>query len=125
LLKLASPRFLICHFDPRRKHGADQLNGYRNLCEQSGAQCVLEVVVESVDDYAQELRELALAVKQSGLGLAAIAVCPVGDLKSVLPSGARPPAPPVPDLYRRERDMCPHINTGGVIISFFPVLKRK
>src|SRR5262245_27674260 len=125
LLKLASPRFLICHFDPRRKHGGDQLNGYRKLCEQSDAQCVLEVVVESVDDYARELRQLAQAVKQSGLKLAAIAVCPAGDLKSVLPGGARPPAPPLPDLYRAARDAFPGIKLGGGMFSFFTELNRK
>ena len=125
LLKLAAPQFLICHFDPRRKHGLEQLKGYRKLCEQSGAQAVLEVVVESVDDYAGELRRLAETVKQSGIKLAAIAVCPVGDLKSVLPGGARPPAPPLPELYRAARDAFPGIKLGGGMFSFFTELNRK
>jgi hypothetical protein len=125
LLKLAAPRFLICPFDPRRKHGLEQLRGYRKLCEQTGAKAVLEVVVESVDDYASELRRLAEAVKQSGIKLAAIAVCPVGDLKSVLPGGARPPAPPLPDLYRAAREAFPGIDLGGGMFSFFTELNRK
>jgi len=93
LLKLAAPRFLMCRFDPRCKHGVEELNGYRKLCEQTGADAVLEIVVESVDDHARELRQLGDLVGQSGIKLAAIAVCPAGDLKSVLPGGARPPAP--------------------------------
>jgi hypothetical protein len=125
LLKLAAPRFLVCHFDPRRKHGLDELQGYRRLCEQSGARCVLEVVVESLDDYEHELRQLAQAVRQSGLELEAIAVCPVGDLKSVLPGGTRPPAPPLPDLYRAARDAFPGIELGGGMFSFFTELNRK
>ena len=53
LLKLAAPRFLICHFDPRQKHGLKELYGYRVLCEQTGADAVLEVVVESVDQLQE------------------------------------------------------------------------
>ena len=41
------PKFLQCHFDPREGHGVEELIGYRELGEQTGAQCVLEVVVES------------------------------------------------------------------------------
>lgn len=125
LLKRAAPRFLICHFDPRRKHGIEELDGYRELCEQTGAAAVLEVVVESVDDYASELRQLADLVGKSGIELAAIAVCPVGDLKSVLPGGARPPAPPLPDLYQAARNAFPGIKLGGGMFSFFTELNRK
>jgi len=125
LLKLAAPRFLICHFDPRRKHGIEELSGYRELCEQTGAAAVLEVVVESVDEYASELRRLAERARQSGIELAAIAVCPVGDLKSVLPGGARPPAPPLPDLYRAAREAFPGVKLGGGMFSFFTELNRK
>ena len=34
-----------------RSTDSTQLYGYRVLCEQTGAECVLEIVVESVDDY--------------------------------------------------------------------------
>jgi hypothetical protein len=125
LLKLAAPRFLICHFDPRRKHGTEELNGYRKLCEQTGAAAVLEVVVESVDQFANELSHLADLVRESGLKLAAIAVCPVGDLKSVLPGGARPPAPRLPALYRAARAAFPGVKLGGGMFSFFTELNRK
>jgi hypothetical protein len=125
LLKLAAPRFLICHFDPRRKHGLEQLNAYRKLCEQTGAEAVLEVVVESVDEYALELRRLADMVRQSGIALTAIAVCPAGDLKSVLPGGARPPAPPLDELYRATRAAFPAARIGGGMFSFFTELNRK
>lgn len=125
LLKLAAPRFLICHFDPRRSHGIEELKGYRELCEQTGADAVLEVVVESVDDYASELRHLADLARQSGIKLWAIAVCPGGDLKAVLPGGARPPAPPLPDLYRAAREAFPDAKLGGGMFSFFTELNRK
>jgi hypothetical protein len=125
LLKLAAPRFLICHFDPRRKHGLKELSSYRTLCEQTSADAVLEVVVESVDQYGAELGRLSDLVRQSGLELSAIAVCPVGDLKSVLPGGARPPAPPLEDLYRAARGAFPGIKLGGGMFSFFTELNRK
>jgi D-apionolactonase len=125
LLKLAAPRFLICHFDPRHGHGLKELKGYRTLCEQTGAEAVLEVVVESVDEYANGLRRLAATVKEAGLKLSAIAVCPAGDLKSVLPGGARPPAPPLEDLYRAARAAFPDARIGGGMFSFFTELNRK
>ena len=125
LLKLAAPRFLQCQFDPRKGHGLKELYGYRVLCEQTGAQCVLEIVVESLNDYAAELARLASMVKQSGLTLAAIAACPEGDLKSVLPGGPRPPAPPLDALYAAARSAFPGVRLGGGMFSFFTELNRK
>jgi D-apionolactonase len=124
-LKLAAPRFLQCQFDPRARHGLKELYGYRVLCEQTGAQCLLEVVVESLNDYADELARLASLVKQSGLTLAAVAVCPVGDLKSVLPGGPRPPAPALDALYATARAAFPGVRLGGGMFSFFTELNRK
>ena len=125
LLRLAAPRFLVCHFDPRQKHRLKELYGYRVLCEQTGAEAVLEIVIESVDGYKKELQRLADMVKQSGLRLAAIEVVPVGDLKSVLPGGPRPSAPPLEDLYAAARAAFPGIKLGGGMFSFFTELNRK
>lgn len=125
LLRRLGPRFLVCHFDPRQKHGLRELYGYRVLCEQAGADAVLEVVVESSDDYKSELQGLAAMVKQSGLKLTAIAVCPAGDLKSVLPGGPRPPAPPLEKLYTATRAAFPGVKLGGGMLSFFTELNRK
>ena len=125
LLRDAAPRFLQCQFDPRAEHGRAQLDGYRAVCEDAGAQCVLEIVVVSVEDYELELRRLAGMVQQSGIRLSGIAVCPVGDLKSVLPGGARPPAPPLDALYRAARAAFPGVRLGGGMFSFFTELNRK
>ena len=125
LLRDAAPRFLQCQFDPRADHGRAQLDGYRAVCEDAGAQCVLEIVVVSVEDYELELRRLAGMVQQSGIRLSGIAVCPVGDLKSVLPGGARPPAPPLDALYRAARAAFPGVRLGGGMFSFFTELNRK
>ena len=125
LLKLAAPRLLICQWDPRRNHGLKELAGYRRLCEQTGAAAVLEVVVASVDHYAGELQRLAQAVKESGIKLSAIEVCPIGDLKSVLPGGPRPPAPPLENLYLAARTAFPALERGGGMFSFFTELNRK
>lgn len=125
LLKLAAPKTLVCHYDPREKPGKQALYGYRVLCEQTGAQCMLEVVVERAEDFAQELRELARLVRDSGLVPASVAVVPVGDLKSVLPGGERPPAPPLDALYQAAREAFPGVQIGGGMFSFFTELNRK
>lgn len=125
LLKLIAPKLLICHFDPRQKHGLTELYGYRVLCEQTGAQAELEIVVESVDKFAQELTNIAKLARHAGLKLSAVAVCPVGDLKSVLPGGKRPPAPRLEDLYAAARAAFPGVKLGGGMFSFFTELNRK
>ncbi len=125
LLKLAAPRFLICHIDPRRKHGLKELYGYRVLSEATGAEVALEAVVESIDAFGQELRHLADMVRESGIKLASVAVVPVGDLKSVLPGGPRPPAPKLEDLYAAVREAFPGVRLGGGMFSFFTELNRK
>ncbi|HYJ17751.1 MAG TPA: hypothetical protein VEW72_01120 [Burkholderiales bacterium] len=125
LLRLAAPRFLVCHFDPRQKHGLKELYGYRVLCEQTGADAVLEVVIESADQFKKELQKLAGMVAQSGIKLASLAVVPVGDLKSILPGGPRPPAPELSDLYATARAAFPGVRLGGGMFSFFTELNRK
>jgi hypothetical protein len=125
LLELAAPRLLICQFDPRLKHGKKELYGYRVLCERIGAQCELEIVVDSVGAYKQELTGVAELVREAGLKLSAVAVCPVGDLKSVLPGGPRPPAPPLEQLYKVARGAFPGVKLGGGMFSFFTELNRK
>ena len=125
LLERAAPAWLVCQFDPREKHGVDELRGYRQLCERTGARCELEVVVESVAGFAAELAGVAALVRSAGLVVSAVAVCPAGDLKSVLPGGPRPPAPPLEDLYRAARKAFPGVALGGGMFSFFTELNRK
>jgi hypothetical protein len=125
LLALAAPRLLICQFDPRHQHGTKELQGYRVLCERIRAQCELEIVVDSVDAFKEELARAAELVRAAGLKLSAVAVCPVGDLKSVLPGGARPPAPPLEQLYQAAREAFAGVKLGGGMFSFFTELNRK
>ncbi len=125
LVERAAPKRLICAFDPRQGHGVRELEAYRTLCAKTGAACELEVVVASVDAYAAELSALAAKVKDAGLALESVAVCPAGDLKSVLPGGVRPPAPPLADLYRAARAAFPGVKLGGGMFSFFTELNRK
>jgi hypothetical protein len=95
------------------------------VCEQTGADCELEVVVESVDKFKPELLGVAALVREAGLRVSAVALCPVGDLKSVLPGGPRPPAPPLEELYKAAREAFPGVKLGGGMFSFFTELNRK
>lgn len=125
LLARAAPRLLICAFDRRQRHGRKELDGYRVLCDRASAQCVLEIVVESVTRFAAELAQVASLVREAGLTLSAVALCPVGDLKGVLPGSTRPPAPPLTELYKAARDVFPGVQLGGGMFSFFTELNRK
>jgi D-apionolactonase len=125
LVKRAGPRILQCHFDPREHHGLKELYGYRVLAEATGAEVVLEIIVVGVETYKQELATIAAMTTQAGLKLSAVAVCPEGDLKSVLPGGERPPAAPLEKLYKATREAFPGIKVGGGMFSFFTELNRK
>ncbi|HUU72599.1 MAG TPA: hypothetical protein VMW70_08230 [Burkholderiales bacterium] len=125
LVKRAGPRVLQCHFDPREGHGLKELYGYRVLAEATSAEVVLEIIVTGVETYKQELSTIAAMTAQAGLTLSAVAVCPEGDLKSVLPGGDRPPAAPLEKLYKATRDAFPNIKVGGGMFSFFTELNRK
>ena len=125
LLKPVAPKFLQCWFDPRQKHGVSLLHKYRQICDAVGATAVLEIVVQSIDDFGNELDRVAEYAEMARLKVVGVAVCPVGDLKSVLPGGKRPPAPPLEELYVAARDSFPGIKLGGGMFSFFTELNRK
>jgi hypothetical protein len=125
LMRLLSPKFVVCHFDPRQHHDSGLLRHYQQLASQLHAEVMLEVVVQSLTDYAQELQGVAQMAKAAGLQVHMLAVCPVGHLKSVLPGGTYPPAPELADLYRAARQAFPHAQLGGGMFSFFTELNRK
>lgn len=125
LIKMLAPNFLVCFFDPRQQHGVTELSKYRRVSEKIGADVALEIVVQSLDDFAGELERVAEYVGMAGLKPSAVAVCPVGHLKSVLPGGAYPPAPDLEALYQAARAAFPKAKIGGGMFSFFTELNRK
>jgi D-apionolactonase len=125
LVKMLAPNFMVCFFDPRQRHGVSELSKYRRLGEKIGAEVMLEIVVQSLDDYAGELDRVAEYARLAGLKLSAVAVCPVGHLKSVLPGGTYPPAPALENLYAAARNAFPRAKLGGGMFSFFTELNRK
>lgn len=125
LLKQLAPNFLVCSYDARLGHGVGLLRKYAQIAERLGAEVMLEAVVQSVSGFAEELRQLASQVRQAGLVLESVALCPVGHLKSVLPGGVYPPAPDLGQLYRAARNAFPGIRLGGGMFSFFTELNRK
>ena len=125
LLKGLAPRFLVCHFDPRQHHGQALLKQYAQLSAQLHAPVTLEVVVQSLEGFAQELMQVASDCKAVGLAPDHVSVCPVGHLKSVLPGGTYPPAPDLEALYAAARKAFPAAALGGGMFSFFTELNRK
>ena len=124
-IKMLAPNFLVCYFDPRQQHGVTELSKYRRISEKIGADVALEIVVQSLDDFAGELERVAEYVGMAGLKPSAVAVCPVGHLKSVLPGGAYPLAPDLDALYKAARVAFPKAKIGGGMFSFFTELNRK
>ena len=125
LMKQLSPKFLVCFFDPRQNHGDALLRQYAQLAGGLNAQLMLEVVVQSLDGFADELMRVAALAKTAGLHADMVCVCPVGHLKSVLPGGTYPPAPELQALYEAARQAFPAAQLGGGMFSFFTELNRK
>lgn len=125
LIKMLAPNFLVCFFDPRQQHGVTELSKFRRISEKIGADVALEIVVQSLDDFSGELERVAEYVGMAGLKPSAVAVCPVGHLKSVLPGGAYPPAPDLEALYQAAGAAFPKAKIGGGMFSFFTELNRK
>ncbi len=125
LMHLLSPKFVVCHFDPRQHHDANLLRHYQQLAAQLGSEVMLEVVVQSLTDFASELQGVAQMTQEAGLHVHMLAVCPVGHLKSVLPGGTYPPAPDLAELYHAARQAFPQAQLGGGMFSFFTELNRK
>ena len=125
LMKQLSLKFLVCFFDPRQNHGEALLRQYAKLSSELNAQLMLEVVVQSLDGFADELMRVAALAKTAGLHPDMLCVCPVGHLKSVLPGGTYPPAPELQTLYKAARQAFPSAQLGGGMFSFFTELNRK
>ncbi len=116
---------LVCRFDPRLGHGVADLERYRDLADRLGAAAELQLVVASVDKYAEEIDAAAAAVRAARLPLAAIAVSPAPDLKSTPPGTPWPASAPLEGIYRAARAAFPGVRLGGGMFSYFTELNRK
>ena len=125
LIKQAGPQVLICHFDPRDGHNADDLRRFKALGDASGADLVLELVVPCDDDYRQELAGIAEQIKQAGVNFSAVTVAPGADLIAGVPFSDFPKVPPLGDLYREARKVFPGVAIGGGSFSYFTECNRR
>ena len=124
-IKAAGVSCLVCRYDPGEGHGAASLSRYRDLAAAVGADVELQLVVRSVEEFADELASAAAQVGACCLPLASVSVSPAADLKSVTPGQAWPPAPPLAALYRAARAAFPGVPLGGGMFSYFTELNRK
>ena len=96
-----APKWLVCQVDLRQGHGRNELDLYRRLGEETGAEIVLEIVTTGGMDPAAELMPLAAAVAAAGLTPAAIAVFPAPrpEVGAARVATGRM-TPPLADIYR-------------------------
>jgi hypothetical protein len=119
------PKWLVCQVDLRQGHGAKELDLYRRLGDQTGADIVLEIVTTGAMDPAGDLRPLGEAVRTAGLKPSAITVFPAEDMKSVLPGSSWPAMPTFQEIYAAARDAFPGVTLGGGMATYFTELNRK
>ncbi|GAB4528799.1 MAG: hypothetical protein Tsb0019_30720 [Roseibium sp.] len=125
LLKRVAPQALLCHLDPTAGHGMQALREYRSLQEVYPAIYDLEYVVHCKGDLDEEFQTLAQMVRESGLMLNSLAVCPSVDRQSTPPGNAWPDCPPLAEVYEAARRAFPDIVLGGGMFSYFTELNRK
>jgi D-apionolactonase len=125
LVKTLGPKWLACQVDLRQGHGRKELNLYRQLGDETGAEIVLEIVTSGGMNPTGELQPLGDAVRAAGLTPSAIAVFPAEDMKSVLPGSTWPNMPSFQEIYAAARDAFPGIKLGGGMATYFTELNRK
>ncbi|WP_313528732.1 hypothetical protein [Shinella sp.] len=124
-LKTIGARHLIAHFDPGAGHGLPALKGYAELSERSGLNVTLEVAVPCKRPLDAEMAELAALVRDAGLVLDTLFVCPAVDRQSTPPGSIWPDCPPLEDVYAAARAAFPGVRLGGGMMSYFTELNRK
>ncbi|MBX2854466.1 MAG: hypothetical protein KTR21_05735 [Rhodobacteraceae bacterium] len=133
LLRELGPSFLVCHFDARQGHGADEMRRYAELGAALGCELALEAVVPCTDASGAPTSDLAVLKRDiaairdaaSGVIFARVAVSPASDLKCTLPGTVFPPAPSWPDLFAEAQAAFPGVVVGGGMFSYFTELNRK
>ncbi len=116
---------LVCHYDPRRGHGAETLAALADTAHAIGAEPWLEAVLVEVEHYAAEIGELGRLVGAAGSPFATVLLSPAPDMKCTLPGSPWPPAPPAEGMFQAARVAFPGARLGGGMFSFFTELNRK
>jgi D-apionolactonase len=125
LLRHLAPKWLVCQFDLRHGHGRIELDLYRRLGAETGADIVLEIVITGGLDPEAELEGVAAEAAATGLRPSAICVFPAQDLKSVLPGSPWPKMPTFEEIYADARRAFPRVKLGGGMAAYFTELNRK
>lgn len=124
-LRAVGARHLMAHFDPVAGHGLAALQGYAGIAQTSGLKVTLELALPCRRAVGEELSEFAGLVKQSGLDLDTLFVCPSVDRQSTPPGSKWPDCPPLEDIYAAARAAFPGVRLGGGMMSYFTELNRK
>jgi len=119
------PQRMLCSYDPTAGDKDDAFSAFAALQSAYPAAYDLECVVVGSGDLDGELSGVAAAVRQSGLELASVAVCPAVDRQSTPPGSAWPACPPLEAIYAAARRVFPDTVLGGGMFSFFTELNRK
>jgi len=119
-----APQAVLCHYDPTAGHGPDVLHAFACLQRICPAEYNLEYVVTG-EDLLGEFADLDRAVKDAGLSLSSLGVCPAVDRLSTPPGSAWPGCPPLENIYQAARAAFPGLVVGGGMFSYFTELNRK
>jgi D-apionolactonase len=125
ILKTIGARHLIAHFDPGAGHGLEVLKGYADIAGKSGLKVTLELAVPCRRPLHQEMAEFAALVRNAGLVLDTLFVCPSVDRQSTPPGSIWPDCPPLDDVCAAARTVFPGVRLGGGMMSYFTELNRK
>jgi hypothetical protein len=116
---------LICHFDPGAGHGLAALRGYAQIAEKSGLKVTLELAVPCRQPLDEEMAGFAALVREAGLTLDTLFVCPSVDRQSTPPGSPWPECPPLEEVYAAARAAFAGVRLGGGMMSYFTELNRK
>ncbi|MCA0431826.1 MAG: hypothetical protein LCH46_01055 [Proteobacteria bacterium] len=125
LVAAASPAHLVCQIDGRQAGASKAAAAFRDLKARTGKPVTLEIILPAKKPAAEEVAEIAKAVKACGLAPDRIVVTQMHDLKSFQPNTPRPWGPTYEEMAAAIRAHFPGVPLGGGMLSFFTELNRK
>lgn len=125
LLHDISPQRITCHYDPSAEHTPEDLKQFGQLQKLFPAIYDLEYAVEGSGNLHDEFRRLASGLREAGLNVSSILVCPSVDRQSTPPGSEWPDCPPLEDVYSTAKEFFGNVKIGGGMLSYFTELNRK
>ena len=124
LLDWAQPAYLVGRIDGRHPDLNTQAANLDRIVRVTNIPLQLEMILPGRGSATQDIAEISLALKRSGVAPNAIIITQAHDMASFQPGDPRPPGPDYSEMAVAARAAFPGIPIGGGVVAFFTELNR-